>query len=129
MKFKNLLFPRTACWLLTLAFPVGSHAAELQASDGMQYDSFGMSAATLGGFALIGAANSGTGSGGYQGSAYLFRNLDTATGTITQNATLIASDSRSGDFFGSVAIYGDISIVGSYTNTIGNNYEIGRAHV
>ena len=129
MKFKNLLFPQFAFWLFTMAFPVGSHAAELQASDGMQYDSFGMSAAASGGFALIGAENSGTGSGGYQGSAYLFRDLDTVTGTITQNATLIASDSRSGDFFGSVAIFGDIAIVGSYTNTIGNNYGQGAAYV
>ena len=112
-----------------MAFPLGSHAAELQASDGAQYDSFGISVATLGGYALIGAENSGTGSGSYQGSAYLFRNLDNATGTITQNATLVASDRKSGDFFGRVSIYGDIAIVGSFANTIGSNHGQGAAYL
>ena len=38
--------------------------------------------------------------GGNSGSAYLFRNLDTATGTVNQNVKLLASDGAAEDFFG-----------------------------
>jgi MYXO-CTERM domain-containing protein len=49
-----------------------------------------------------------------QGSAYIFRNLDTATGTITQNAKLIASDGAPSDGFGaSVSLDGDLFVIGA----------------
>ena len=130
MKFKFPFFPRSAFWFLTMGFPAASHAAELQASDGAQNDSFGSSVATSGGFyGLIGATDSETGSGNGQGSAYLFRVLEPASGTITQNATLVASDRMSGDFFGHVAIFGNIAIVGASSKRIGNNFAQGAAYV
>jgi hypothetical protein len=50
-----------------------------------------------------------------QGSAYLFRDLDAATGTVTETVKLIASDGAAGDRFGiSVSLDGDSFIVGAY---------------
>jgi outer membrane autotransporter protein len=128
MKSKFPFFSRSALGFLTMVFPAGSHAAELQASDGMQYDMFGLSAAISGNFGLIGATDYGKSPEGV-GSAYLFRNLDTASGTITQNATLIASDRMSGDYFGAATISGNIAIAGAFAKTIGENYGQGAAYV
>ncbi len=50
-----------------------------------------------------------------QGAAYVFRSLDTATGTITQNVKLTASDGAVSDNFGiSVGLDGDQFVIGAY---------------
>jgi len=49
-----------------------------------------------------------------QGSVYLFLGLDTATGTITQNVKLIASDGAAQDLFGTGArLSGDQFLIGA----------------
>ena len=59
-------------------------AAQLQATDGANNDHLGNS----GSIGLVGAPEDDT----LRGSAYAFRILDTATGTVTQSVKLTASD-------------------------------------
>jgi len=97
---------------LALALPLRVSAAELQSSDRAANDSFGQRGVSLSGsIGLVGAA----GDDGQRGSAYGFRNLDVATGTVTQNAKLIASDRATFDYFGfSVSLSGSVGLVGAY---------------
>ena len=84
--------------------------AKLTVSDGAQGDSFGASVSLEGSVGLIGAF----GRDGNRGSAYLFRNLDTATGAVTESAKLIASDRQPGDDFGQVSLSGNMGLVGAF---------------
>lgn len=85
--------------------------AKLFASDGAANDYFGHSLSLSGNNAIVGAS----GDDSARGSAYLFRNLDTATGTITQNAKLAASDGAADDLFGiSASLFGNNVVVGAY---------------
>ncbi len=76
----------------------------------------GTSVSLDGGTGLVGAFlddDKGTNSG----SAYIFRNLDTATGIINQSWKLTASDGAASDFFGfSVSLDGSIGLVGAYAD-------------
>ena len=73
-------------------------AQELNASDGAADDFFGGSVSLSGNTALI-SANGDDDNGSSSGSAYLFRNLDTATGTVNESVKLLPSDGaeRDGD--------------------------------
>jgi len=87
----------------------GTQLAKLTASDAATDDYFGYSVAIDGNVAIVGAPYNDD-DGDYSGSAYLF---DVTTGTPL--AKLTASDAIAEDFFGySVAIAGDVAIVGSY---------------
>ncbi|GEM_PF-1446551 len=86
---------------------------KLIASDAAMNDGLGRSVSISGLNAVAGAENNATnGVGG--GSVYVYKNLDTATGTITEDVKLIASDADSGDQFGtSAAISGTTVVVGA----------------
>jgi len=90
-----------------------SQDVKLIASDAAMNDGMGRSVSISGTYAVAGAANNATnGVGG--GSVYLYKNLDTATGEITEDVKLIASDADGGDQFGiSTAISGTTVIVGA----------------
>jgi len=99
---------------------------KLTASDGAAFDYFGYSVSLSGNSALVGAYGDGIGSNSFQGSAYLFRNLDTASGTITQNVKLTASDGAASDLFGySVSLSGNSALAGAY----GDNSYQGSAYL
>ena len=66
-------------------------AQELNASDGAANDRFGESVSLSGNTGLIVAALDDD-NGSNSGSAYIFRNLDTATGTVNESVKLLASD-------------------------------------
>ncbi len=96
--------------LLTVAGSTPIEAAGLTASDGQSNDWFGFAVSQSGNSGLVGAYLDNT----RQGSAYLFRNLDTATGTITQNVKLTASDGAADFILGySVSLSGNIGVVGA----------------
>jgi virulence-associated protein VapD len=104
--------------------------AKLTASDGAAGDNFGSSISLSGNSGLVGAIGDKVGSNAGQGSVYLFRNLDTATGTITENAKLIASDGAANDNFGiSVSLSGNTGLVGAYRDDIGSNSDQGSAYL
>ena len=72
-------------------------AQELNASDGAEDDFFGR--VSLSGNTALISANGDDDNGSSSGSAYLFRNLDTATGTVNESVKLLPSDGaeRDGD--------------------------------
>ena len=86
--------------------------AKLLASDGATYDDFGRFVSLSGSMGLVSALADYNGD--HSGSVYLFRNLDTATGTVTENAKLIASDGGAVDHFSSsVSLSGTVGLVGA----------------
>jgi len=85
----------------------GAELTKLMAADGSTFDLFGYAVSISGTTAIVGAPNDDDNGG--SGSAYLF---DTTTGA--QVAKLLPGDGALDDRFGnSVAISGDIAIVGS----------------
>lgn len=113
---------------LDTATGTAHEAAKLTASDGAGDASFGSSVSISGTTGIIGAQRDME-KGYLTGAAYLFRNLDTATGSITQNAKLTASDpSNSGAFGAATAVSGNLGVVGS---SVGNglNSKAGAAYL
>ena len=100
---------------------------KLAASDGQVADNFGFSLALSGNVAVIGArkdADNGTASG----SAYVFvREWD---GTWTQVGKLLPDDGEPWDYFGnSVAVSGNIGVVGMWPNDPNNPPKPGKAYI
>ena len=89
-------------------------AQELNASDGAEGDFFGGfgGSGLSGNTALIGAMSDND-NGSASGSAYLFRNLDTATGTINESVKLLSSDGAEDDLFGRVSLSGNTALIGA----------------
>ncbi|MDY7109636.1 MAG: C1 family peptidase [Planctomycetota bacterium] len=101
------------------------NAAKLLAADGEDQDVFGCSVAVSGDVAVIGARGEDT-LGDNAGAAYVFRYRD---GAWTQEARLTAADGAAGDRFGkSVAVSGDVALVGAYGDDDGGDYA-GAAYV
>ncbi|EJK70986.1 hypothetical protein THAOC_07614, partial [Thalassiosira oceanica] len=101
------------------------HQAKLLSPDWTAGDGFGESVATYGDTVVVGTQYHDE-NGDYSGSAHVFvRNGD----EWTHQAKLLAPDGAEGDKFGgSVAIYGDTVVIGSYSD--GDNREdSGSAHV
>ncbi len=102
-----------------------SHEAKLLASDGEEYDSFGISVAISGTNAIVGASEDDD-HGNSSGAAYMFE----FDGTQWQQSTkLVPADGAASDFFGeSVALSADWAIVGSYWDD-DNGSNSGSAYV
>jgi hypothetical protein len=119
-RFSRLGAP-SAALLLGLLSPLSLQATGLTASDGADYDYFGRSVSVSGTVGLIGADNDDENNAFNSGSAYLFRGLDTATGSVTQTAKLTASDGASNDRFGnSVSVSGTVGLIGAYGDASGS---------
>jgi FG-GAP repeat len=83
-----------------------SEDLKLTASDRAGGDIFGTSVSLSGNAGLVGARG--------KGAAYLFRSLDSGSGTRTENLKLTASDGEFSDSFGqSVNLDGDRFMIGS----------------
>jgi hypothetical protein len=110
--------------ILCAAFAgIGStQAVQLQASDGANSDKFGTDGSLFGSVGLIGADEDDT----LRGTAYVFRNLDAAAGTVTQSAKLIASDRGAFHQFGfGVSLQAGVGLVGA----LGSNSQRGSAYL
>ena len=110
-----------------------TESAKLLASDRMNNDSFGNESSLFGTTALIGASATDQ-QGLSTGSAYVFRDLDTVTGTVTESAKLEASDGTAFDNFGaSLSLSGNLGLVGAFgddeVNSGFTNDVIGSAYV
>lgn len=88
--------------------------AKLTASDGAGNDTFGVCVSVSGDSVIVGAYTDDTPGGANAGSAYVF----TRSGVSwIQQDKLVAADGAAGDQFGvSVAIFGDIALIGAYTD-------------
>ena len=102
---------------------------KLTADDGAAGDLFGWSVSLSGGMGLVGARGDRVGSNNGQGSAYLFRGLDTEAGTLTQSAKLIAGDGTDSSLFGtSISLSGNTAIIGA--QNAGQGWDrVGAAYV
>jgi hypothetical protein len=100
-----------------------SQRQELAASDGSAGDLFGYSVAISGNRVVVGASWDDIGSNTAQGSAYIFA-------IWSQQQKLTASDGAASDYFGrSVAISGNIAVVGAFYDNVGLNADQGSAYV
>jgi hypothetical protein len=101
--------------------------AELTASDGVAFDSFGISVAFDGDTALVGSWGGAPGAGRLAGSAYVF----VREGDLwSQQAKLTASDASARDLLGwSVAISGDTAVLGARNTNHGDATAAGSAYI
>ena len=99
---------------------------KLVASDAQASDHFGWSVAVAGDVAVVGAAYEDSG-GNNSGAAYVFeRNANGGTNNWGQVKKLVPHDSQENGYFGySVAVAGDVIIVGAY----GKSSYTGAAYV
>ncbi len=110
-----MLAPRllTTAFLFPLLVSASVHAASLQSSDGTFQNAFGFSVAIDGSTVVVGAPWAPSG-GSYRGAGYLYRNINTATGTVEESAKLLAGDRANNDELGTaVAISGDLALAGA----------------
>lgn len=104
-----------------------SETAKLTARDGAAYSGFGSAVSLSGSIGLVGALTDGI---GRTGSAYVFRNLDTAVGAVNEAVKLTASDGAHLDFFGqAVSISGSIGLVGAHSAQVGANRSQGAVYL
>lgn len=107
-----------------------TESAKLIASDGAATDQFGRGIAVSGNTALVGAWLNNAGGVNNRGAAYLFRGLDSRTGTTSQDAKLISSDGRSDDSLGeSLSLSGNTAIAGVKSHAINGNAAQGAAYI
>jgi hypothetical protein len=100
---------------------------KLTASDAEWGDYFGYSVAVSGDIAVVGAYGEDAG-GSAAGAAYVFQR-DAGGDNWGEVAKLVASDAEAGDYFGySVAVSGEIAIVGAYGEDAGGS-AAGTAYV
>ena len=94
-----------------------NESVKLLASDGEALDQFGESVSLSGNTGLIGASRDDD-NGSNSGAAYIFRNLDTATGTVNESAKLLISDGAAWAFFGeAVSLSGNTGLIGSFSES------------
>jgi hypothetical protein len=95
---------------------------KLIASDRADLQRFGTAVSVDGTLAVVGA-NWANGVVPSAGAAYVYRNVDTANGTVTENAKLIVSHDRGiGSFGSAVSVSGDMALVGSHGDYEYSNY-------
>ncbi len=105
-----------------------SEVKKLIGSDPQASGKFGCSVAASGDVVVIGASQLNTG-GPLAGAAYVFVRTAGYTNAWGEVKKLIASDSEANDHFGcSVAIAGDVAVVGAYSEDVGG-VSAGAAYV
>lgn len=103
-----------------------SHAATLLPSDGASGDHFGSSVSVSSGIGLVGSSSTTVGGNSAEGTAYVYDNLATATGTTYQSAELFAFGAGASSQFGSsVALSGSLGLIGA----VGVSSNQGAAYV
>jgi len=95
---------------------------KIVADDAQESDYFGYSVSVAGDVAIVGATGEDTAASG-AGAAYIFERNFCGTNLWNQVEKLVASDAQASDHFGwSVAVAGDIAVVGAaYEDSGGNN--------
>lgn len=124
---------RGAAYVFVRNGTVWTQQQKLTASDGVPNgnglpgDYFGGALALSGETALVGAENKTVHANQQQGAAYIF----TRSGTVwTQAQKLLADDGGAIDVFGiSVALSGNLAIIGAAGDNVGNNLDQGSAYV
>jgi hypothetical protein len=107
------------------------HVKKLTASDAQANDEFGISVALSGDIAVVGAdREDALGWVSNAGAAYVFQRYAGGADNWGQVQKLTASDAQADDWFGySVAVSGEIAVVGAYGEDPGGANEAGSAYV
>jgi hypothetical protein len=114
-----------SAYVFTRSGGTWTQQAKLNADDAAAEDYFGWSVAVSGDAVVVGAPGDDD-DGSFSGSAYVFTRSDS---TWSQQAKLNADDAAADDNFGwSVAVSGDMVVVGAYQDDDGGN-ESGSAYV
>jgi hypothetical protein len=101
--------------------------AQLSASDPAAHEWFGFSIAAAGNSVVVGHRFDGVGSNAEQGSARIFTRDGT---TWTQRAVVTAADGAADDQYGtSVAVSGELLVVGAPRREVGSNADQGAVYV
>ena len=104
--------------------------AILTASDGASSDSLGRSVAIDGDVIVTGAIAASSGGVSHGGAAYLFVKPGGGWANMTQTAKLTASNAVAWDWYGiSVAVSGDVVVVGADSSAPGGLADAGSAYV
>ncbi len=116
-----------AAYVFTRNGPIWVQQQKLVATDGAALDQFGISVALDGDTALVGADQANVGGNSSQGAAYVF----TRSGANwNQQQKLVATDGATLDSFGrSVALDGEMALVGAYRANVSGNSDQGAAYV
>jgi len=103
------------------------HDVALTAADAAPFDNLGAAVAVSGDTVIVGAPTDDVAGNPDQGSAYVFLR----SGTVwTRQAKLVAPDGAASDYFGSsVAIDGDIAVIGARDDDVGPDINQGSAYV
>jgi hypothetical protein len=116
-----------SAYVYTRSGSIWTQQAQLLASDGAGIDWFGFDVALDGDTALVGALLANVGVNTDQGAAYIYTRSSSAW---SQHAKLVANDGAAFDQFGySVALDGDIIIVGSALDDVGATSNQGSAYM
>lgn len=99
--------------------------AVLLANDGSGFDQFGSGVAIYGDYALVAANGKTAGANQNQGKAYVFYHSGSSW---VQQTTLLASDGKPDDFFGSVSISGTDILVGVPFKETGSETDAGKIY-
>jgi hypothetical protein len=107
-----------------------NQTAELTASDGAAFSSFGVSVAISGTTAVVGASAATIGSHPAQGAAYVYVEPQSGWQNTTETAKLTTSTGTTGNLFGaSVSVSGKAVLVGAPNVKIGSNTAEGAAYI
>lgn len=118
---------RGSAYVFTRAGSSWSQQARLLAASGVADDSFGIAVALDGHTAVVGAQGRDFDGNSNQGAAYLFTRLGSSW---SEEVELSASGGAEGDAFGwSVALDGDLALVGVPGRNVGSNLAQGAVYV
>ncbi|HQR36700.1 MAG TPA: putative Ig domain-containing protein, partial [Blastocatellia bacterium] len=114
-------------YVFTRSGAIWTQQQKLVAADGQASDRLGTSVAMSSDTIVVGAASDNTGANGDQGAAYVFAR---SGATWSQQQKLTANDGAANDYFGiSVALYGQIVVIGAEGDDGGANGDQGAAYV
>jgi hypothetical protein len=106
---------------------VWTEQQKLVASDGELADGFGAGVALSGTTAIVGAINGDAGPITDTGAAYVY---ELSNGVWTEQQKLVATDGATNDLFGfSVALSGDLAIIGARQDDVGMTADQGSAYL
>lgn len=115
-----------AAYVFERANGAWTRRAKLEPEDGRPGDHFGFPVAVEGNRAVVGARRHDRPVGRNAGAAYVF---DRFGGDWTQRAKLMAGDGASGDGFATVAVSGNVALVGARGDNNPNGRNVGGTYV
>jgi|GEM_PF-1104314 len=107
-----------------------TETAQLTASDGAEFNSFGIAVSISGNSVVVGAPHHNINRNRDQGKAYVFERPEIGWTDMTETAQLTASDGTEHDYFGeSISISGNTVVVGAHHHDTNGNGIQGKTYI